>query len=52
MGRRPACIVGTLAIDLPRPRGDGSFADQRFAALQGRLRSLLAESHGQMRSAG
>jgi len=52
MGLRPARIVGTLDIDLPHPRGDGSFADRRFAALQGRLRALLAESHGQRRSVG
>jgi NitT/TauT family transport system ATP-binding protein len=52
MGLRPARIVGTIGIDLPRPRGDSSFADQRFAALQGRLRALLAEGHGQRRSAG
>jgi NitT/TauT family transport system ATP-binding protein len=52
MGKRPARIVGTLGIDLPRPRGDGSFVDPRFAILQGRLRALLAEGHGQNRSAG
>jgi NitT/TauT family transport system ATP-binding protein len=50
MGLRPARIVGTLDIDLPRPRGDGSFADQRFTALQTRLRALLAAGHGQVRS--
>jgi NitT/TauT family transport system ATP-binding protein len=50
MGQRPARIVGTLDIDLPRPRGDGSFADHRFTALQTRLRALLAAGHGQVRS--
>jgi hypothetical protein len=50
MGQRPARIVGTLDIDRPRPRGDGSFADQRFTALQTRLRALLAAGHGQVRS--
>jgi len=49
----PARIVGTLDIDLPHPpRRRQLRPDRRFAALQGRLRALLAESHGQRRSVG
>jgi NitT/TauT family transport system ATP-binding protein len=45
MGLRPARIVETLAVELPRPRGEQSYGDPRFGVLEQRLRAQLLHSH-------
>ena len=45
MGTGPARIIETLPITLPHPRTDESYSAPGFAAAEGRLRSLLIESH-------
>jgi NitT/TauT family transport system ATP-binding protein len=45
MGTGPARIVATLPVSLPHPRTEASYSDPAFAVIEGRLRSLLIESH-------
>ena len=45
MGTGPARIIETLPITLPHPRTEESYSAPGFAAAEGRLRSLLIESH-------
>ena len=45
MSTGPARIIETLPIALPHPRTHASYADPAFAVAEGRLRSLLIESH-------
>ena len=45
MATGPARIVETLPVSLPHPRTGASYTDPAFADLEGRLRSLLIESH-------
>jgi NitT/TauT family transport system ATP-binding protein len=45
MGTGPARIIETIPIALPHPRTRDSHADPVFTAAEGRLRSLLIESH-------
>jgi NitT/TauT family transport system ATP-binding protein len=49
MGLRPARIVETLKIELPQPRGEASFTNPQFGAMEAQLRALLIESHGHRR---
>jgi NitT/TauT family transport system ATP-binding protein len=49
MGTGPARIIETLPVALPHPRTESSYADPAFAAAEGRLRSLLIESHKRRR---
>jgi NitT/TauT family transport system ATP-binding protein len=45
MGTGPARFIETIPIALPHPRTRDSHADPVFTAAEGRLRSLLIESH-------
>ena len=45
MGVGPGRIVDSIEIPLPYPRGEASYADPRFAAMESRLRSLLIQGH-------
>lgn len=45
MGTGPARIIETMPIALPHPRTEDSYSDPAFAVAEGRLRSLLIESH-------
>ena len=45
MGVGPGRIIDSIEIPLPYPRGEASYADPRFAAMEGRLRSLLIQGH-------
>jgi NitT/TauT family transport system ATP-binding protein len=45
MGVGPGRIIDSLEIPLPYPRGEDSYADPRFAAMESRLRSLLIQGH-------
>ena len=45
MGTGPARIIETLPISLAYPRTEESYSDPIFTAAEGRLRSLLIESH-------
>ncbi|MDR6290771.1 MULTISPECIES: ABC transporter ATP-binding protein [Inquilinus] len=45
MGVGPGRIIDSIEIPLPYPRGEASYADPRFAAMESRLRSLLIQSH-------
>jgi len=49
MGTGPARIVDTLPIEVPHPRTEASHSHPAFAAAEGRLRSLLVESHRRRR---
>jgi NitT/TauT family transport system ATP-binding protein len=49
MGTGPARIIEKLAIELPDPRTEASHSHAAFAAAEGRLRSLLIESHRRRR---
>ena len=41
MSRQPGRIRAILAVDLPRPRGDGTRTDARFAALSNEIWELI-----------
>jgi NitT/TauT family transport system ATP-binding protein len=45
MGVGPGRIIDSLEIPLPYPRGEDSYADPRFRAMESRLRSLLIQGH-------
>ena len=45
MGVGPGRIIDSIEIPLPYPRGEASYADPRFAAMESRLRSLLIQGH-------
>jgi NitT/TauT family transport system ATP-binding protein len=45
MGTGPARIIETLPIALPHPRNQETYSAPGFAVAEGRLRSLLVESH-------
>jgi len=45
MGTGPGRIIETLPILLPHPRSEESYSNPAFSAAEGRLRSLLIESH-------
>jgi len=45
MGTGPGRIIETLPILLPHPRSEESYSNPPFSAAEGRLRSLLIESH-------
>ena len=43
LSARPARVIGSVAIDLPRPRSLDMLADPQFVALESRLLSLLRD---------
>jgi NitT/TauT family transport system ATP-binding protein len=45
MAAGPARIIGTVAIDLPRPRGAHTYQDPAFTQAAGHLRTLLKAGH-------
>jgi NitT/TauT family transport system ATP-binding protein len=45
MGTGPARIIETIPITLAHPRTEESYSDPAFSVAEGRLRSLLIESH-------
>jgi NitT/TauT family transport system ATP-binding protein len=49
MDTGPARIIETIAITLPHPRTKESYSIPAFAVAEGRLRSLLIESHKRVR---
>jgi NitT/TauT family transport system ATP-binding protein len=49
MDTGPARIIETIAITLPHPRTEESYSIPAFAIAEGRLRSLLIESHKRVR---
>jgi NitT/TauT family transport system ATP-binding protein len=51
MGGRPARILQGIPVGLGYPRGEESFADPAFTALELRLRQLLLEGHARRRRA-
>ena len=51
MGVGPGRIIDSLEIPLPYPRGEDSYADPRFRAMESRLRSLLIQGHATRRRA-
>lgn len=46
MSSRPGRLVGTITIDLPRPRSLDMMGSERFAALTHNVRTLLSRYHG------
>ena len=48
MGRNPGHIKEVITVDLPRPRTEAMFDDERFADYRRRLRASLADDMAQM----
>jgi NitT/TauT family transport system ATP-binding protein len=52
MSARPGRIVGTVDVDLPRPRGDETRGSERFSALVRAVREMLRAGDGRREDLG